>query len=84
MPRHPEDVDPPALCVGCGKDGGEDDSPLECDKVRYTSSILYSFKYRHFKSATLHGIYNVLAHLLILSPTASGSALIVKMTPVHQ
>jgi hypothetical protein len=42
------------------------------------------FKYRHFKSATLHGIYNVLTHLLILSLTASGSALIVKMTPVHQ
>jgi ABC-type molybdate transport system permease subunit len=36
------------------------------------------------KSATHHGIYNVLAHLLILSPTASGFALIVKMTPVHQ
>ncbi|KAF8885095.1 regulator of chromosome condensation 1/beta-lactamase-inhibitor protein II [Gymnopilus junonius] len=32
MPRHPEDVNPPSLCVGCGKDHGEDDSPLECDK----------------------------------------------------
>ncbi|PPQ97999.1 hypothetical protein CVT26_003061 [Gymnopilus dilepis] len=32
MPRHPEDVNPPPLCVGCGKDHGEDDSPLECDK----------------------------------------------------
>jgi hypothetical protein len=41
MPRHPEDVDPPALCVGCGKDGGEDDSPLECDKVRHASPIIY-------------------------------------------
>ncbi|KAH9479125.1 Protein RCC2-like protein [Psilocybe cubensis] len=32
MPRHPEDVSPPLLCVGCNKDEGEDDNPLECDK----------------------------------------------------
>ncbi|KAF8959620.1 regulator of chromosome condensation 1/beta-lactamase-inhibitor protein II [Flammula alnicola] len=32
MPRHPEDVNPPPFCVGCGKDSGEDNSPLECDK----------------------------------------------------
>ncbi|KAF8194680.1 regulator of chromosome condensation 1/beta-lactamase-inhibitor protein II [Pholiota molesta] len=32
MPRHPEEVDPPIVCVGCKKDYGEDDSPLECDK----------------------------------------------------
>ncbi|KAF9483052.1 RCC1/BLIP-II [Pholiota conissans] len=32
MPRHPEDVDPPVVCVGCKKDYGDDDSPLECDK----------------------------------------------------
>jgi len=46
--------------------------------------LLYTagFKCRHFTSATLHGIYNVLAHLLILSPMASGFALIVKMTLV--
>ncbi|PPQ94709.1 hypothetical protein CVT25_009564 [Psilocybe cyanescens] len=33
MPRHPEDVGPPLLCAGCNKDHGEDDNPLECDKV---------------------------------------------------
>lgn len=32
MPRHPEEVNPPPMCV-CNKDYGEDDSPLECDKV---------------------------------------------------
>ncbi|KAG5652910.1 hypothetical protein H0H81_003110 [Sphagnurus paluster] len=32
LPRHPEEVDPPPLCVRCGKENGEDDSPLECDK----------------------------------------------------
>ncbi|KAF5316310.1 hypothetical protein D9619_006834 [Psilocybe cf. subviscida] len=31
MPRHPEEVNPPPMCV-CNKDYGEDDSPLECDK----------------------------------------------------
>lgn len=35
MPRHPEDVSPPLLCVGCNKNHGEDDNPLECDKVRF-------------------------------------------------
>ncbi|KAF9060521.1 RCC1/BLIP-II [Rhodocollybia butyracea] len=33
MPRHPEDLeDVPEFCLVCGKDNGEDDSPLECDK----------------------------------------------------
>jgi len=32
MPRHPEEVDAPSLCVICNNDNGEDDSPLECDK----------------------------------------------------
>jgi len=32
LPRHPEEVDAPNLCVTCNKDNGEDDSPLECDK----------------------------------------------------
>jgi hypothetical protein len=32
MPRHPEEVDAPSLCVICNKDNGEEDSPLECDK----------------------------------------------------
>ena len=33
LPRHPEDVEPPALCVMCETEKGDDDSPLECDKV---------------------------------------------------
>ncbi|KAF9563560.1 RCC1/BLIP-II [Agrocybe pediades] len=33
MPRHPEDVGAPPLCVKCSKDYGDDDSPLECDKA---------------------------------------------------
>ncbi|KAF9456066.1 regulator of chromosome condensation 1/beta-lactamase-inhibitor protein II [Collybia nuda] len=32
LPRHPIDVQAPQLCVPCGKENGEDDSPLECDK----------------------------------------------------
>jgi len=32
MPRHPEEIDAPPLCIRCNKDNGEDDSPLECDK----------------------------------------------------
>ncbi|KAG6835386.1 hypothetical protein H0H93_001964 [Arthromyces matolae] len=32
LPRHPLEVDPPALCVVCSTERGEDDSPLECDK----------------------------------------------------
>lgn len=41
MPRHPEDVNPPIACVGCNKDYGEDDSPLECDKVRSHDYVLF-------------------------------------------
>ena len=33
LPRHPEDVEPPDLCVMCKTEKGDDDSPLECDKV---------------------------------------------------
>ncbi|KAI6149944.1 regulator of chromosome condensation 1/beta-lactamase-inhibitor protein II [Pisolithus tinctorius] len=32
LPRHPIEVDAPELCLVCGKDNGDDDSPLECDK----------------------------------------------------
>ncbi|TFK48358.1 RCC1/BLIP-II [Heliocybe sulcata] len=32
LPRHPVDVDAPELCLACGKENGEDDSPLACDK----------------------------------------------------
>lgn len=38
LPRHPIDVQPPAFCVVCSKDTGDEDSPLQCDKVIYTSS----------------------------------------------
>jgi hypothetical protein len=34
LPRHPEDVRPPESCIKCHQDNGEDDSLLECDKVR--------------------------------------------------
>ncbi|KAG6844806.1 hypothetical protein H0H87_003632 [Tephrocybe sp. NHM501043] len=30
--RHPAEVEPPALCVVCNTERGEEDSPLECDK----------------------------------------------------
>lgn len=34
LPRHPEDLTGvPETCVACGEDRGDDDSPLECDKV---------------------------------------------------
>lgn len=33
LPRHPADVEPPEVCVVCNEDNGDDDSPLECDKV---------------------------------------------------
>lgn len=33
LPRHPADLDTPQDCIVCSQDNGEDDSPLECDKV---------------------------------------------------
>ena len=33
LPRHPVDLDTPQECIVCCQDNGEDDSPLECDKV---------------------------------------------------
>ena len=33
LPRHPADLDTPQECIVCCHDNGEDDSPLECDKV---------------------------------------------------
>ncbi|KAG8975027.1 hypothetical protein FRC05_006450 [Tulasnella sp. 425] len=32
LPRHPEEVDHPELCVVCSKDLGEDELELECEK----------------------------------------------------
>lgn len=33
LPRHPEEVDHPELCVMCSQDLGEDVLELECEKV---------------------------------------------------
>ena len=33
LPRHPVDLDTPQECIVCSQENGEDDSPLECDKV---------------------------------------------------
>jgi len=33
LPRHPADLDTPQECIVCSQDNGDDDSPLECDKV---------------------------------------------------
>ena len=33
LPRHPADIAAPDLCVVCNRDNGDDDAPLECDKV---------------------------------------------------
>ena len=38
LPRHPVDLDTPQDCIVCAHDNGEDDSPLECDKVLISSS----------------------------------------------
>ncbi|KAH8111777.1 RCC1/BLIP-II [Phellopilus nigrolimitatus] len=35
LPRHPALVDSPDECVVCGKDKGDADSPLECDKCDF-------------------------------------------------
>lgn len=39
LPRHPEDVNAPPACLECEKDTGDDDSPLECDKVCFLLCI---------------------------------------------
>ena len=44
LPRHPFEVDAPELCLVCENENGEDDSPLECDKVSFsflTSSLAH-------------------------------------------
>jgi hypothetical protein len=57
MPRHPEEIDAPSHCVKCNRDNGEDDSPLECDKV-CSYLVILSLPYPNFsdKSATVRGI----------------------------
>ena len=35
LPRHPADLDTPQDCIICSQDNGDDDSPLECDKVLF-------------------------------------------------
>ena len=47
MPRHPEEIDAPPHCVKCNRDNGEDDSPLECDKV-CSYYLLLSVLYPYF------------------------------------
>jgi hypothetical protein len=34
LPRHPIDVNAPSACVKCHKESEDDDSPLECEKVK--------------------------------------------------
>lgn len=80
MPRHPEEVDPPVVCVGCKKDYGEDDSPLECDKVRsYSCIISLSLSLISFHSVMHLGISNVSTHLWTQFRTVNGSALTARM-----
>jgi hypothetical protein len=40
LPRHPADLDTPQECIVCCHDNGDDDSPLECDKVPFVSPPL--------------------------------------------
>ena len=43
LPRHPARLDGvPEACVGCGEDKGDDDSPLECEKVRIVNIRMVS------------------------------------------
>ena len=74
MPRHPEDVNPPTACVGCNKDYGEDDSPLECDKVRSYNNFAGTSLTHLPSSVMLLGICSVSTHLSMRSLTANGSA----------
>jgi hypothetical protein len=84
MPRHPEEVDPPIVCVGCKKDYGEDDSPLECDKVRVYSFILtFDAQYSVVSSAMLRGTSSVSIHLSMQSQTGNGSAPTARTIPVR-
>lgn len=39
LPRHPLNIEAPDFCVVCNEDHGDDDAPLECDKVSPTVSI---------------------------------------------
>ena len=36
LPRHPFDMEAPEYCVACSIDHGDDNAPLECDKVCQT------------------------------------------------
>jgi len=35
LPRHPEEVEAPDVCVVCNEDKGDDDPPLECEKCDF-------------------------------------------------
>jgi hypothetical protein len=77
LPRHPVDVQPPMLCVKCNKDNGEDDPPLECDKVcvNFFMLIILSCPNRIATSAMLHAISGVLTFPWTLFQKVNGSAL---------
>ena len=66
LPRHPADLDTPQECIVCSQDNGDDDSPLECDKVPRPTRIL--------GTETLYSyLYSILVRLSV-SPGVSDSA----------
>jgi hypothetical protein len=82
LPRHPADFDAPDLCVHCNEDTGDDDAPLECDKVRPLlplppSSLAHP---RVPGSATARGTSAASRRRWPRYPTASGSAPTVRAT----
>lgn len=56
IPRHPEHVDSASICVECNVDRGEDDPPMECEKVCIRDVSLIVTK----SSAMSRTIYNAL------------------------
>jgi hypothetical protein len=86
LPRHPVDVQPPPFCIKCNKDNGEDDSPLECDKVRVTYNWLISISCVDEDAISVmpRVIWVVLTNPWMLFRKVNGSALIVLPTRVHR
>ncbi|KAG6841009.1 hypothetical protein C0991_002639 [Blastosporella zonata] len=71
LARHPLEVDPPALCCVCSTERGEDDSPLECDKVRSSFGLLYIPSYPCSHSCPSPRQCDSPYHLGCLSPPLS-------------
>ena len=67
--RHPEHVDSSSVCIECNEDRGEDDPPMECEKVSKMSRDLSDI------SVTSHITLNVLLHLYQNGQRTSGFAL---------